>query len=323
MALKHRLRGAMGTVQNAGSTFTDPAGVTHMHPWTPTNVQPPPGSYDPALDASLGRAQRGYGDLQSDYNPVGGKGAPGRLAQRAQDDLNLAVQGVTGESGTYTRSLSDLLRSRARESQDFATQQAGVNRTADRQVADTGRSFANLAANQADQQNATGNLEGGGALEAASKRAANEGLADSRINENRTLALAGLQTTHDRYGADSGTNETRLGQNKDTELGRLGLGYQRFTDDAAQKLARAGRELGFFGQDTTASKVSQAKANGWVAPGRPAGEGVDAKGPFRTVSRNGRTVLVRPDGTVEPMPATGAVTPGGLTRWGRGNPAAV
>jgi hypothetical protein len=301
MALKHRLKasvtGAYGQVPG------NP--MVHRRPqdrFTPTNVQPPPGSYDPSLDAALGRTNRGYGDLLADYAPADGSmGTPGRLTGRAQDDYRLGIDRITGESGSYTRSLSDLLRDRARATEDFQTQRTNAQTGADRQLQDTSRSFANLKAQQSDVYNATGQSEGGAALQGQEKRAANQGLIDTRTHEDLSRALTAIQTNADRFGSDSSTAETRLGQNKDMALGDLGLGYQRSVDDATTTVARAGRENTFFGQDTQAQKIAQAKGQGWTAPHRPANEHTDAHGAFRVVKVRGRNVKIRPDGTVEAM----------------------
>jgi hypothetical protein len=143
-----------------------------------------------------------------------------------------------------------------------------------------------------------GRAEGGAALQAGEKRAANQGLIDSRTRENLGLAMQAIGTNESRFGADSATSETRLGQNRDAAVGDLGLGYQRSVDDATTTLSRAGREKTFFGQDTQAQKIAQAKGQGWTAPRRPGWEHSDAHGAFRVVTVRGRQVKIRPDGTV-------------------------
>lgn len=294
--LKHRLRASIVGVHGQ-SAAGQPFQRYPQYRFTPTNVQPPPGSYDPSLDAALGRTNRGYGDLLADYAPAdGSQGAPGRLTQRAQDDYNLAV----GQTRTgYNRSLSDLLRERARAADDFHTARDQAQQGADRQLADTQRSFTNLGAQQNDVANATGQSEGGAALQGAEKRAANQGLIDTRTRENLRTVLAGLHTREARFGEDSAHSEGELTQNRDRVLAELGLGYQRGADDATTQVARAGREKGFFGLDTQAQKIAQAKAQGWTAPHRPGWEHSDARGAYRYVSVRGRRVKIRPDGTVD------------------------
>lgn len=298
MALRHRLQASQTYAE--GQVPGNP--MVRRYPqfrFTPTSVQPPPGSYDPSLDAALGRTNRGYGDLLSDYAPAdGSQGAPGRLTQRAQDDLRLGIDRITGTAGSYTRGLADLLRDRARAQQDFQTARTDANNSAGRQIEDTSRSFKAMGARQGDMLNATGQADTGAAIAAAQIRGTNEAFADNRIHENLARALAGINTRADRFTADSGTQETRLGENRDQAVGQLGLNYQRFSDDAATKLARAGREKGFFGQDTQAQKIAQAKAGGWTAPRRPGNEHVGPHGVYRTVQVRGRAVNIRPDGTV-------------------------
>lgn len=298
MALRHRLQASQ--TEAFGQVPGNPP--VHRFPqfrYRPTNVQPPPGTYDPSLDAALGRTNRGYGDLLSDYAPAdGSQGAPGRLTQRAQDDLQLGIDRITGASGSYTRGLSDLLRDRARATQDFQTARDSANLGATRQLQDTQRGFTNLGAQQSDALNATGQEEGGAAIAAQQIRGANQAFVDNRTRENLARALSSIDTRATRFGADSSQAETRLGENRDQSVGDLGLNYQRFSDDAATKVARAGREKGFFAQDTQAQKIGQAKAGGWNAPRRPANEHTDAHGSYRTVKIRGRQVNIRPDGTV-------------------------
>lgn len=298
MALRDRLQASQtsGFGQVPGNP---PVRRYPQYRFQPVNVQPPPGSYDPSLDAAIGRTNRGYGDLLSDYAPADGSmGAPGRLTQRAQDDLRLGIDRITGPAGSFTRGLSDLLRDRARAGQDFQTERDTANLGASRQLQDTQRSFSALGARQGDALNATGQAEGGAAIAAGQIRGANQAFVDDRTRENLARALAGITTRADRFGADSAQSETRLGENRDQAVGDLGLNYQRFTDDTATKVARAGREQGFFGQDTQAQKIAQAKAGGWVAPKRPANEHHDAHGTYRTVKIRGQNVNIRPDGTV-------------------------
>jgi hypothetical protein len=65
-------------------------------------VNPPPGTYDPAIDAQVRAAQRGYGDLGQDYT-VG--------KTRAQDDYLTATQ---NDQTDYRNALGDLTQTHDR-----------------------------------------------------------------------------------------------------------------------------------------------------------------------------------------------------------------
>jgi predicted component of type VI protein secretion system len=91
----------------------------------PVPTQPPPGSYDPAIDAQVGQAQRGLQDLLSDY--IRDYGEPGTaLGGRGGEDYTLGVQGVERD---YGRGLADLLRQRARGGEDYTRSIEGVRRS--------------------------------------------------------------------------------------------------------------------------------------------------------------------------------------------------
>lgn len=240
-------------------------------PWRPPR-NPPPGSFDPALDQGARAATRGLQDLNQDigYDPV--TGAPtGTESIRAQDDYFLAGNRINQQQG-YT--LADILRNQTRSGEDYGTATQNL-----------GRNYANLASSQRQAANAAGVLNTTGwDQQAQATRAGNQALEQGTLN----TALA-------RQLQDYGTQTDRANTLYDQQRGDLGLGYQRGTEDRQTDLSRAGRENNFFQQDTNESKVYQSRAAGYVPPTRPANEHHLGNITWRTLG-HGRTVSA--DGTV-------------------------
>lgn len=258
----------------------------------PTAILPPPvtappaGSYDPNLDASLSSAQRGYTDLQGDIERSGVRAASDfglgqgqletrrsqgladimRSRTRAGEDFGAQRAGVEQASG---RSLSDILRSRRRGSEDYASSIANLN-----------RQYSQLGDRQRQGAQQAGVARGGALQQAAAKRTANQALdrqpmdtnygrfvadsgqAEQRLGQDKATSLGRIGTAETRAGEDAATAEQRLNLGVDTAQGDLALGYQRNNEDSTTKLQRAGRELGFFTQDTNANRFWQALNSG-------------------------------------------------------------
>lgn len=234
-------------------------------------TSPPPGTYDPTLDANLRASQRGYGDLTLDTE---------RDDQRATTGLETGRARIGQDKGFR---LADLLRGKTRETQDYGDAVTGLK-----------RGFQQQGSNQAQAATAAG-VTGGGTLRAA--------LAARQANE--AIERKPLDTGHARAGEDYATNVDRTNVMADRSLEDLGTNYQYGFDDRHTGLDRAGRELGFFTQDTGAQKFFQAaEAGRYVLPGKgeaggmPSNEGSDAQGPYRVIMRNGRKVKLRPNGSV-------------------------
>jgi hypothetical protein len=257
-----------------------PDGTYHSIPWEQTKraaagakVIVPEGSYDPNLDAELGKSDRGLVDL---LNQIGGgtDGDPLGIQQvRSQTDLAVALaqnqqtreRGAqdygTGQAniGTgYQRNLSDLLQARARGEQDYGTNVAGLQ-----------RNYRQLGDAQGEAQRKAGAMVGSGAaLQSARKRTANE-----------AIDRAPIDTAYQRFVADSQTGEGRLGQDRDSALAALKLAYDRGGEDLsasdlnvgrsfdrqgqdwASQLERAKREALEFGTDTQRAKIAQFTQN--------------------------------------------------------------
>lgn len=217
-------------------------------------TSPPPGTYDPAIDAQVGQTTRGLGDLLSDY--VRDYGEPGTaLGGRAGEDYGTGKaavqrnldQGSEDISRSADRSLADLQRNRGRAGEDYNTNVEGLH-----------RNYAQLGSAQTQTARAAGVQRGGALAQALTKRQVNEAIDRKPID-----------TGFQRFGEDSAQAESRLGEDRTRATSRLGLsaatdfkaldtGLLRGTEDAATNLARAGRENTAFGLDANAQRFYQA-----------------------------------------------------------------
>ena len=261
-----------------------PDGTYHSIPWEQTKraqagavVAPPQGSYDPNLDAELGKSNRGLGDLLADIGGGTGNDPLGINRVRAQGDYALGLGEIdqartrgledftTGKANYetgYNRNLSDLLKAREQGTQDYGTN-----------VETLKRNYLNMGVAQGEAQRKAGAMAGSGAeAQSARKRTANEAIdkapidtayqrfmdasntTQGRLGEDRTSALAAMQRGYDRGDADLVANR-----------GKLDTAFTRQDQDWTSQLERAKRENEAFGSDVLNAKVAQFLQNN---PGR-------------------------------------------------------
>lgn len=238
----------------------------------PTN--PPPGTYDPAIDAQVRASGRGLGDLEQDYNVN---------KTRAQDDYLTATGDLTT---SHDRSLADLIAARTRGTDDYHSSLAALD-----------RNYAILGNNQKQGANASGVLHGSALVQALHKRQANEAIDRQPIDTN-----------YNRFIADSTTAEGRINSDFSENLGKLGLGLDRTYGDQGDQtigLARAGRENTQLGIDATEARWGQAAGTGYVAPEKPGNEHTDSRTgqTFRLVrAPNGQLMRLLPSGQLVRRP---------------------
>jgi hypothetical protein len=206
-------------------------------PWAAVTA-PPPGTYDPALDAQLGQAGRGYLDLRQDIE---------RDTGRREDDYLRGRNDLTRQFG---ESQFDLNRARQYQGEDYGRGVAGLE-----------RSYLRLGDAQRQQGNAAG-VGGGYLAQARRKRAENMAWDRQPLDTQNARALEGFATS-----------EQRLGEGRDRGLGELALGQQRYGEDSQTQLTRGAREFEEFGQDIGAGRFYQAAGTGWAPPPKPANEG--------------------------------------------------
>jgi hypothetical protein len=220
-------------------------------------TDPPPGTYDPNLDAQEHAETRAYGNTIDDVATqrlYGGidlgiaTDQAGTQKTRNLEDYNAQTGALNTSSG---RSLSDLLLGRTRTGEDYNTNLAAL----DRQYQQLGSSQDQAA------RKAGAEATGGAFAQSARKRAANE-----------AIDKAPIDTAYQRYVTDSQTNQNRLGedtatgladlmrgykrgdQDVDSSLGQTSLNYQRSMDALGDTETRAGDEHSAFGQDIKTAK---------------------------------------------------------------------
>ena len=248
-------------------------------------LRPPPGSYDPSIDAQERATGRGLSDLigdtyrgneraTSDFTL--GMGDIGR--QRA--DLQADYQRATARgSEDYGENVSDLERDYGRGQADLLTNRAQTGEDYQKSLSDLTRQYTRLANNQGQQARQRGvtTREGGFAAQAARKRAENQGLdrapldtnfnramqasqlSESRLSEDRGESLSDLLRGHQRDTDDRDWSLARNNQALDRGGGDLGIGYQRGYEDRQTALDRAGREAQEFTQDAAAARQASAR----------------------------------------------------------------
>lgn len=231
---------------------------------------PPPGYYDPAIDASEQAAQRGFFDLGQDTQ---------RDNLRDTVDYGLARDDVFR---SRERGLTDLSTRRTQAGQDFSRQRSYGQQDYSRNLAEIDRAYRIRAARQNEARRASGILSKGIAGLAASRNAENRQWDQQPLDTGYRRLVEGIDTAESRFNDEAGTAESRLREDTDLGLGRLALesappdagnpfGGRRF-QDRTTALSRAGRELTAFGLSSAAARAAQAGAAGWnpgMVIGRP------------------------------------------------------
>lgn len=274
---------------------------------------PPPGTYDPQLDASLRAADRGLDYFKFDT---------ARQGTRALEDYGIArddatinrdrgrndlVTGINRAIEDYGIGRGDIGREYDRAVHDIGTQRGDTKGDFSRALAELNRRYQFQQSAQEQQARSAGIMEGGYAAQAAKKRAANLAFdrapldtslsrslrdlktSEGRVGENRDRAMLGLNTEGSRALTDFGTQGYRQEQDFGRLLGtpgsaRSGLlyqGYSRGVEDRATGLQRAGAENREFGQDIMGSKYYQARYGAGTLPvWRPRSGGPRKRDPY-------------------------------------------
>lgn len=191
-----------------GVAATAPAGPA----WTPPPI--PAGAYNPIRDIELNAGKRGTQNTIEDL---------GTKESRGQSSYLLGVEGVKRQEAEEAQSRSEALASLQ-------------------------RSYQRLGVRQTEQAREAGVLRGGAVLQSAAKRAANEGIAKTPIEQT--------------FARDQEANQRSLGQ--------LGLTRQEESEDDTTGVSRAEREQSQFGVDTQTLEGREAAENGYQAPTGPA-----------------------------------------------------
>lgn len=205
----------------------------------PDITGPPPGTYDPGLQAQIEQAQRGLLDTQQDVHTDirharrdtqttihGERRDTHRSMQDARRTRHQSLQNLGlerhGTNIDFARNLYDLGVAQQRGTQDFQTATENLN-----------RKYDILGIRQAESANARGiGAEGGAAAASAAKRTANQ------ATEQRPL-----QTDFERMMADEATKRARAQQDHNLALQRYGIQGQRIHTDFSRSRERLHQDL--------------------------------------------------------------------------------
>lgn len=226
-------------------------------------TEPPPYTYDPAIDAERRAIERGLEDTLRDTALERKYARKDFKVDRRSDKLQ------------KRRTLADLLRESRRGTQDIGLRTADVQQRAARgqadftsQLQDLSRRFNTLGQNQAQNANAAGVLEGGTMRAAAAKRASNEALAQApiltasqRLGQDTQTALNRLAIDQTRLNQDIG--QDRFQTRQDFRFNRRLAGRDLNRDLTQLKLERqrAKREALIGDTDLLSQAIYQARAN--------------------------------------------------------------
>lgn len=240
------------------------AGFTGFTPFV-APTRPPPGTYDPSIDAQVGAANRGYQDLSVDT---------GIQNTRAQDDFLLG-QGELQKQ--LDRTLGDATTARGQQHSDYLLAQQNAAQDYGRQISDLQRSYDARAQAQTAGATAAGVQAGGALQQALNARMANQAHDRAPIDTNFQRFNQAADTGEQRQQSAFDLSTGRAKEDFASQLGQLGLGLSRGNEDRANTLARAGRETGQLGLDAKAQEWYQATQAGYDPGQKPKNEHTDPK----------------------------------------------
>lgn len=257
---------------------------------------PPAGSYDPSLDAQEAAARRGLVDLRGDLG-----------TQQARDVTDYAM-GQDELSRARYRNQSDIQSQMIGNFQDIDTQ---LNRTAEdeqRQTQLLNRQFGILGRNQLQAVNTAGVIRGGALLQAAARRAENQGIEQQSINQAAARRHEDLSRQRQRVEQEGARAIDRGFEDYNLGMGKLGLEYSlpdannplggRRYQDRTTQVTRAERENTAFGLDIGAQRSYQAAGAGWDPEPKPSNEFGTGANAYRVLRQGNTSVAYRPNGTV-------------------------
>jgi hypothetical protein len=243
-------------------TYTDSGlkSVTPLRatPTIPEPSAPPPGFYDPALDAQGRASDRGLEQLLQDL----GKGGT-----RAEDQRTID-KGQVNQTADW--SLADLLTGKNREGEDYGTATGRLGEDHATNLASILRNYSRLGQSQAGAAVSQGLLGGSTFAKAKAARDENQGLDTTAENTQFGRQGADLLSQHNRFGEDYTTQTGRVGTQRDQQLGDIERLFGYGVVDRADQGQRATNENTFFHQDLGGQRLYQAGQAGWTAPAPPA-----------------------------------------------------
>lgn len=224
-------------------------------------VQPPPGTYDPAIEAQRQAGIRGEHDiLRQSHHEI----------REGNQDLAQALRNVKTKTG---RSRQDTNIAYRENEQKLAYGRADTEQRAARsledfhaRLADIGRRFAELGHQQSEGRNAAGVNDAGTTAASNAARGRNQGIAEApihtgeaRLGEDLATALRRNEVAGGELGESRGRSLTRLNQDRDRER-RLGKqDWHREQAKIGEKDEIAKREAQFSNLNSLESEVYNAR----------------------------------------------------------------
>jgi hypothetical protein len=253
-------------------------------------ISPPPGTYDPALDAAERASRRGLEDYRQDTDRGLERGATDygltrgdqkRQRKYANEDYKTSKQSL---HRNRERGLQSITQSRERGLQSImqSRQRAGQDR--DTSMQDIRRNYQNLGEQQEAGAYNAGIFGGGALAQSLAKRTANQQLEQAPVQRSYKRFREDSSQQENYLNVDSSQQENYLNvdfkNDKDalkrsrdrarkgfaSQAGQTGLTYQRSLEDSGTGLTRAEREGQYFSADTSEARFNQAKQAGWTPP---------------------------------------------------------
>lgn len=251
-------------------------------PNLPSFNGPPPGSFDPGLEAQVRAAERGLIDLIEKTHLEGRRESKDtrearqlleRKVRQGQADIarsrSYAVQDAGNQRGqlqtSFARDLQDLATAKQRGQQDY-----------EKTLTDMQHRYAQTAAEQSQAQVASGTDDTGTTAAGAAVRGANQAYDKSGVDtvHTRHEEDIALQEQRDRENfatqsglIDQGLNRDltgygiqsyRLGKEQQSQRHKLALDIARAHIDRQTQLSHAKREYGIYASDVAQQAYYQA-----------------------------------------------------------------
>lgn len=253
-----------------------------QRPRFPSFTGPPPGTFDPGLEAQVRSSQRGLLDLEElerlealrGHQDTGqarrllqrklreGRADIGRGREYAQQDFTTAD---TQLHTTFARDLEELGIAKQRGEEDYQ-----------RTLTNLQHKYAETAAVQGEQRIQTGTNDTGTTAASAAVSGANQAFDRQGIDTMHQRGLEDLARREGRIRSDFGTEENLLGQDLGRRLTAYGIQGQRLGEegrtqfhalslaalrakqDRETKLSHARREQGIYSSDVAQQAFYQA-----------------------------------------------------------------
>lgn len=228
----------------------------------------PSGLFDPTREMNIANGATGAYDKEQDL------AGPDGQKQVSEDN--------------YTQALEALKREGVQGNEDIATQRGQDETAYNTSVQNLTKGFANLAARQGEQANQAGVLGGGALLQAAAKRAVNQGTQQAALDTAHAQTEQALQTRAQRLAEGQQLGEGKLTQGEGRELSNIQKEVRRTKADQTQ-----------FRVNERQLEGDEAAARGYSPQTVPSNQFTNSSGQvYRTVVHGNQVLDVMPSGVV-------------------------